>query len=249
LRAPRQAGHSGNFTDLFSSVREEQRGYIDGLLVVSIILSVLFLIWAFILVVLKCKGKEVGCASGQAFVSLRPDDENSEADVGKTQNDTASTSDSSKAESTSGSSNKPLFSEYGGTVIENSSSDFSDDSNHSDRKRWRCLRRKDNKKEGNIDDTRTNRRERRTRLTFIVFASIALICAIFTLFLTFGPLKEAVMEVATTQSQDSLILVRTEHRQLCVKWRKVVAALLLFTMEDLTTKLFVFLSLLFYFKR
>ena len=202
LRVPRELGHSGNFTDLFSSVREEQRDYIDGLLVVSVIFSFLFLIWAFVLIILKCKGKEVGCASGRAFVSLRPDDEKSEADLEKTQDDTGSTSDSSNAKSViSVSSNKPLFSEYGGTVIENSSSDFSDDNNHSDRKSRRCLERNNKKKEG--------QRERRTRLTFIVFASIALICAPFTLFLTFGPLKETVMEVATTQNPDSLILVRT----------------------------------------
>lgn len=175
---------------MFSSVREEQRGYIDGLLVVSIIFSVFFLIWAFILVVLKCKGKEVGCASGRAFVNTCPeDDESSETDIEKTQNDDfASTSVSSSDESCSVSSSKPLFSEHGDTVMGCFSSDFSSDDNESD--------------EVSPDVTKANRRERRTRLVFILFASIALICAPLTLFLTFSPLKEVV-----TQSSDNLILV------------------------------------------
>lgn len=210
MRAPRQAGHSGNFTDLFSSVREEQREYIDGLLVVSIIFSVLFLIWAFILVVLKCKGKEVGCASGRAFVNNRPeDDESSETDIEKTQDDDfASTSVSSNDESCSVSSSKPLFSEHGDTVMGCFSSDFSSDDNnyHSCRKKWGWLRRQNKNKTKSDgvspDVSKTNRRERRTRLVFILFASIALICAPLTLFLTFSPLKEVV-----TQSSDSLILV------------------------------------------
>ena len=200
LRGPRELGHSTNFTDLFSSIREEQRDYIDGLMVVSIIFSFVFLIWAFVLIVLKFKGKEVGCASGNAFISRRPDDENNDIDLEKTQDDIASTSDSSNAESVY--SNKPLFSKHGGALDKNSSSDENGDNNHSKRS-WRCMRRANKEK-----DARNNRRERRTRIVFLVFASVALICTPFTLFLTFGPLKEALMEVTYVESPDSLFLVR-----------------------------------------
>jgi len=206
LRAPREIGHSGNFTDLFSSVREEQRDYIDGLLVVSVIFSVLFFIWAFILTVLKCKGKEVGCASGRAFVNSRPKNERNETDVTKIQDDVVSTSVSSN-ESSSVSSSRPLFSEHGNIVIEKSSSDFIDANNHhSRREKWSSIRRQSKKTtKRNIDSpdvTKTNRRERRTRLVFIFFASMVLICAPFTLSLSFGPIKEV-----TTQSSENLILM------------------------------------------
>ena len=202
LRAPREVGHSGNVTDLFSSVRGDQREYIDGLLVVSVIFSFLFLIWAFILIVLKCKGKEVGCASGRAFVDFRLDESSSETDLGKTQDDIASTSDSSNA-SHSVSSSKPLFSDYGGTVLENSNSYYSDDNNHSGRNVWGRITGQQNKSKGKNDGVKINRCERNTRLVFILFASGALICAPFTLFLTFGPLNEV-----ATQSTDNLISVR-----------------------------------------
>ena len=154
------------------------------------------------MIVLKCKGKEVGCASGRAFVAFRPDEPSNGTDLGKTQDDIASTSDSSNASIVS--SSKPLFSDYGGTVVENSNSYYSDNKNHFGRKMWRRIIGEQNKRnKRKTDDVKFNRRERRTRFVFIVFASVALICAPFTLFLTFGPLNEV-----ATQSADSLISVR-----------------------------------------
>ena len=57
-----------DFSDFFSSVSDDRREYIDGLLVTWIIFLFLFLRWGLILVMLKYKGNKVGCASGQGFV-------------------------------------------------------------------------------------------------------------------------------------------------------------------------------------
>jgi hypothetical protein len=74
LRAPRLIRHGGNFTHLFSPVRADQLDYVDGLMVVTAIFLIFVVMWAFLLIVLKFKGREVGCASGRPFVTLSPDE-------------------------------------------------------------------------------------------------------------------------------------------------------------------------------
>jgi len=199
LRGPRDVGHSVQFSDFFSSVREERKAYVDGLSAVPVIFFSIFLAWFFIAILLKCKGAEVGCASGQAFVSLRSDDENSEMDEGKPDDDIASTSDSSDASELS---DKPLFLGPGGEMMEHSDSDFNNN-DHFGMKFLRCMRRK--KEEDGTDDT-INLLERRTRISFLGFATIALLCTPLNLFLTFGPLREVAMEASTTESPDGLLL-------------------------------------------
>mmetsp|Transcript_58465 Transcript_58465/g.143000 ORF Transcript_58465/g.143000 Transcript_58465/m.143000 type:complete len:861 (+) Transcript_58465:464-3046(+) len=73
LRAPRTINHHGNFSMVFSTQYEEQRDYVDGILIVETVFLMVFAFWAFIQFVLKFKGKEVGCASGRAFVLPDPD--------------------------------------------------------------------------------------------------------------------------------------------------------------------------------
>ena len=74
VRGPRTLGHSADFGDLFSSDQEERRTYIDGLSTIPVIFFSFFSAWMFIVVLMKCKGKEVGCASGRPFVNHRPED-------------------------------------------------------------------------------------------------------------------------------------------------------------------------------
>ena len=74
VRGPRTLGHSADFGDLFSSVPEERRTYIDGLSTIPVIFFSFFTAWIFIVILMKCKGKEVGCASGRPFVKFRPED-------------------------------------------------------------------------------------------------------------------------------------------------------------------------------
>ena len=124
-----------DFSDFFSSVSDDRREYIDGLLVTWIIFLFLFLRWGLILVMLKYKGNEVGCASGRGFVSLRSYDESSRSneessDVQESKADDgmASTSDSSGAETGSKMSTKPLFKRNGlyATASDDNSDSFVD---------------------------------------------------------------------------------------------------------------------------
>jgi hypothetical protein len=214
------------FSDFFSSVQEERKAYIDGLSAVPVIFFSIFLAWGFIAILLKCKGAEVGCASGQAFVSLRSDDENSEIEEGKSDDDFASTSDSSDASELS---DKPLFLGPGGEMMEHSDSDFKN-KDHFGMKILRCMRRKN--EEDGTDDT-INLLERRTRISFLGFATIALLCTPLNLFLTFGPLREVAMEASTTESPDGLLLV-------CAWRMKVQQAILMLTIERKRLHMFLY---------
>ena len=219
MRGPRTIGHSAEFGDLFSSVPEERRTYIDGLSTVPVILFSFFTAWIFIVMLLKFKGKEVGCASGRPFVSYRPEDEpnidhedsidsgRKAKDLGKNENSLASsTSSSSGDETMSNSSVKPLFSGTGGGMMERSSSDTDDGTNRCGTKLL-CCRNRMKKGGNNAEAFEMNKVERRTRTSFLVFAVIAILGASLNLFFTFGPLLQAV-KVLTVESPDSLILVR-----------------------------------------
>ncbi len=195
LRGPREIGHSVQFSDLFSDVQEEQRAYFDGLSSVPIIFGSLFLAWAFVTILLKCKGKEVGCASGRAFVSVLSEDENEE-DLEKPEGELSSTSSESNGESSDDSGVKPLFVGPGGFAMLHSDSDVKDEKEHCGKKLLKCIKR--NKEKEDADSTGINKLERGTRLSFLFFASIALVCAPLCIVLTFGPLREAVATESAT---------------------------------------------------
>jgi len=56
----------GRTTEFVSALEEDQRSqYITGIAVGSIITLAVFIVWALVLIGLKCAGKRVGCASGK----------------------------------------------------------------------------------------------------------------------------------------------------------------------------------------
>jgi hypothetical protein len=220
LRAPRNIRHTGNFSYVFSPIREQQLEYVDGILVVSSIFCLAWVLWAFTLLVLKFKGKQVGCASGRAFVTVRSEDafdnENKNKHVEDTQEDIYSTSKSSGDDLShrndpfppQSSCRRSKYSQrsrqqLGSTADDDHSSEmlsqnsgwisgtFSD--NHGDK-----LREFENEPVMLI----INPRESRTRLCFIVYASICLLCMPLIMVFSYGPMKEA------TDGSDDLILVR-----------------------------------------
>jgi hypothetical protein len=232
LRAPRRIRHDANFTHVFSPIRDEQLDYVDGLMVVSAIFLILFILWALLLVILKFKGKEVGCASGRAFVTSLPDepstgdDDDDDDDEGDYVDEAVSTTSSS-----SGSySGKPLVSDrhadHGATTRtrKRRSRDISmdlgkDSTNPSDDDRTYgrsgsnshdslsesgeiTEHRAEDDENGSLNTIMIHPRERRTRICFLLSASTALILVPLILVFSFGPLQEA------TQSSDALIVVR-----------------------------------------
>jgi hypothetical protein len=229
LRAARNIRHSGNFSHVFSPIHEEQTEYIDGLMVVSSIFLIAYVLWAFTLVVLKIKGNEVGCASGRAFVTAMSEDEYDEELVGKAEEHLDSTSESSGASSDTPiyrdpqhtRDNNPMNGGQQQTKFANGKStptealEDTQSENRSQSSGWVSRSYSDNHgedlRDGSEEDETNeiiNPREYRTRICFLVFASILLICVPLILVFCYGPLKEA------TSSSDDLIVVRT----ICWVW-------------------------------
>ena len=199
------------FSDLFSPVPETRRAYFDGLSAVPIIFLSLFLAWIFLTLLLKCKGADVGCASGRAFISVRSDDEDDEVDEEKLDEDLASTSESSNTDTIGESSVNPIFVKSGGDAMQHSDSDHTRDNNdHCGKTVLGCFKRKNRK--ADKDNTELNRLECRTRISFLVFASLVLICAPLCIVLTFGPLREMAIEMSTTETPDGLFPVSTRMK-------------------------------------
>lgn len=57
-------GNTNNITLLFLGTEEDKKKYVYGLLGVGILILALFLVWSLTLLILKCCGRRVGCASG-----------------------------------------------------------------------------------------------------------------------------------------------------------------------------------------
>jgi hypothetical protein len=66
LAIPRES-RSTTFSDLFSSNAEAQKDYAKGLIALGSFILVVAVVWFLILVVLRLKGKDIGCASGIGF--------------------------------------------------------------------------------------------------------------------------------------------------------------------------------------
>lgn len=200
LRGPR-GKYSTNFTDVFSSDREVQYKYVNGLLAVMISFVILLIFWIFILGVLKCKGHEVGCASGQPFRT-----QEDEEDLGSTDDDMedsfSSLGSGSQTGSRSGDENSVTKLITDKDNLQNLSAEETagDGGPPTDN-----MTRDDGSYDGPSQPVKkqvqVNERERRTRFCFLVFSLLSLTCVPLILVLSFGPMKEA------TQSSDQLVLV------------------------------------------
>ncbi|KAG7349167.1 hypothetical protein IV203_011764 [Nitzschia inconspicua] len=225
LRAPRNIRHHGNFSYVFSPEREEQLEYVNGVMAVASVFLIVWVLWAFVLLVLKFKGKQVGCASGRAFVTARSDDEG-EKQFGDTRDDISSTSESSGVESNS---SKPFFTDFSRqdskfsrekrrqpkikyddemNLVASVTDPDDEQSTGSLSRSSGWISRSYSDGDGNelrsLESQRVaakiNPRENRTRICFVIFASIALLCVPLILIFSYGPMKEA------TDGSEQLIL-------------------------------------------
>jgi uncharacterized membrane protein YidH (DUF202 family) len=192
LKAARMT-YSTDFSDVFSSDRGAQYSYAHGILLVATIILCIIISWSLILVVLKLKGKEVGCASGRPFQTAKSDDLQ-HADSTDSSSDSYS-SEQSDTDCNRGSNGLRNFharvdqpnDELGST----STPDSYDDEYASD-DGWLESSNKASKK-------KVNRREKRTRMAFLFFCGITLMCVPFVLVFSFAPMKEA------TQSTEDIV--------------------------------------------
>lgn len=207
LRGPR-GQYSTNFTDVFSSDREEQYQYVNGLLAVMVSLFIFFAFWVFVLCVLKFRGDDVGCASGQAFLTKRNEDE----DVHSTDDDDGSflssigsasqpsidpddensvTKLTSHAKETSSNDSLEDFFEKGRAPPTNNMTRPDDNTSFDD----------SNNSFTRLRLSRVNQRERRTRFCFLLVGLLSLVSVPVIFVTSFGPLKEA------AGATDELVLV------------------------------------------
>ena len=197
LRFPR-GQYSRNFTDVFSSSRDVQHMYTDGLISVMVSFLILVLFWMFVLCVFKFRGEEFGCAAGRPFSSAEVED------------DEVSTDD----EEVSLVSSLGLFSRTDSEksvtkLIKKKNSSFS--TNDGENATHPSTPEKKQAKVAGAEQM-VQRRGRRTRFCFILSSLLAYTCVPLILVLSFGPMKEAanvaneVAEVGTSYWLSDLFL-------------------------------------------
>lgn len=187
--------YSTKFSDVFSLDREAQYSYAHGLLLVATIILCIFIAWALILVVLKLKGKEVGCASGQPFQTPNSDDlhlaestDFSSYSSGVDQLDTDSNEGSNGLRNLQAHANQPNH------ELDSTGTRESYEDEYASHDGWLESSSKATKE-------RANRREKRTRAAFLFFCGITLMCVPFILVFSFAPMKEA------TKSTEKIVWV------------------------------------------
>ena len=204
LTLPRQASYSTKFADIFSDDSEVQHKYARGLVAVIFFFVVFLVIWCFVLIVLKLKGKEVGCASGRPFQMIKNDEpctDSSSGDEGYSEDDLSSNFDHREDPNQLHGREMPL-SDYDSA----GSAEYSnyEGENHSQGS-WVSEREARMRHHHYKDQTFAqleNPREKRTRGVFLLFSVISLVLVPFILVFSFGPMKEA------TDGSKQVILVR-----------------------------------------
>lgn len=165
--------YSTAFADYLSNDEDNQKEYTNGLLILICILGGAFLTWGSILMFLKFKGSDVGCASGRAFESQ--DDQmgiTDSTDLEEFSNSIKSSGnhDDPALEETSFPSSSLCSSDVG-SLYESSNSIFNS---------------------ADTDDIsyKEGPRAFRTRIMFFIFACLVLACVPIGLALSFAPMKE-----------------------------------------------------------
>ena len=195
LKAPRSRT---DFADFFSPVSEEKRKYIDGLFANAAIFLALYVFWSLVLVVLKLKGKDVGCASGRAFDTEKADNES----LGSTDS-----SDFVGESSGAGSGSKVASSNDGLDPLQwhDGQQRYGEETNnfyeHSQYEKYHEGQDERFSEDSSQSWRKANQRERRTRFCFIVFSFFILISGPCILVFSFSPLRDA------THSSDDFLLV------------------------------------------
>lgn len=69
--------HTTDIVDMMSPDFNEQKSYAYGIIFTVSIIVLFFVLWATILLILKCKGEDVGCASGRPFLTSTKTEEES----------------------------------------------------------------------------------------------------------------------------------------------------------------------------
>ena len=179
LRFPR-GQYSRNFADVFSSSREVQHSYTDGLLSIMVSFLILVLFWAFVLCVFKFLGEEFGCAAGRPFSSSSEEEDDDEV---STDDEEVSLVSSLGLFSRTDSEEKSVT-----KLIKKKNSSFS--TNDGEGATHPTTPKEKRAKVAGKEQI-VQRRGRRTRFCFFLSSLLAYTCVPLILVLSFGPMKEA----------------------------------------------------------
>lgn len=202
LRGPR-SGFGTRFADSFSDDLDTQRSYARGILSVAYFFVIILVVWSFILIVLKIKGTEVGCASGLAFHMEQI--ENDEDEFQET--DSSSGDESNGAEpidvsanersrSGSGEGGHEVALSDGGSNVDGDGEEMEDQSS------WATELERARTNYPYASRMKETRLERKTRMCFLLCSIVSLCIVPFVLVFSFGPMKEA------TEAAKQAVMVR-----------------------------------------
>jgi hypothetical protein len=161
--------YSTDVANLLSSNEGEKKSYILGLVVVACILMMIFFIWGGILIILKLRGEEAGCAAGIAFQTT-----SKQIEKDGSEGHGSGSTDADDFEMSIGSHTADHNEEHVNAYI--SPRTCSDD----------------------IEDMRRKKiRERRTRIALLMVGTTLLLCVPMMLVLVLSPLQKAATNADT----------------------------------------------------
>mmetsp|Transcript_21256 Transcript_21256/g.40350 ORF Transcript_21256/g.40350 Transcript_21256/m.40350 type:complete len:842 (-) Transcript_21256:73-2598(-) len=188
--------YSTDFAAFIAGDDEDVEVYKSGLLVLACILASIYVIWWMVLLVLKCKGKSVGCASGRSFRGERMESRPAGHDSGSTD----------------------LEDEWASGAEPSSRGDsgFADEvsfhsSIHSSEEQERSVSSDTDSSSEYSLVSRPTSRERRTQLAFFAFGLITLAVVPLALTMSFSPLKRALDSTEAYLLQSQSILSQVDN--------------------------------------
>ncbi|CAJ1934542.1 unnamed protein product [Cylindrotheca closterium] len=189
LRGPR-SGFATSFADAFSDDLDTQRSYARGILSVAYFFLVLLVVWSFVLIVLKIKGDEVGCASGSAFHLVQID--NGEDELQETDSSSGDDSNGNKYEPTDEQSRSGGGEGGYEVALSDAGSDlYAESEMLEDQSSWATEPERTRTNYSHFSRMKETPLERKTRMCFLLCSIISLCTVPFILVFSFGPMKEA----------------------------------------------------------
>jgi len=184
LRGPRSGS---SFADAFSDDLDTQRSYARGILSVACVFMILLVVWSFIVVVLKIKAEEVGCASGSAFHMLLMD--NDEDD--EFQETDSSSGDESNGNEPADEPSRSGAAEVSHEVALSDAGSNPHESEMEDQSSWATEPERGRANYSYHSRMKETSLERKTRMCFLFCCIVSLCIVPFILVFSFGPMKEA----------------------------------------------------------
>jgi hypothetical protein len=200
--------YSNNFALLVAGDDVEKDDYKSGLMILGCILASIWAVWAMVLLVLKCKGKSVGCASGHSFKGERIANNNN--NINRNANSAGSTDMEEEEWTSREDSQSQSREQYDGDEVSFHSSIHSSEIDDAEVRSNESIQSTIPSVQEEFISKATAR-EQRTQIAFFLFGifTLALVPLVLTVF--FSPLREAADSTEEYISQSRSILSEVEN--------------------------------------